>query len=146
MQSTLILANRGLRRACCRFFVRSRGGCCGRLSGVGGCGRSRSRCSGRPAATRASFARGPLGRIGGLVAPRAPRLHSGGERREERDVAEADSEAAKDSRQKQAAEAGSTALASWLMLGYAQCPVLQGACGASLIAEFSFAVDRITCS
>ena len=88
-----------------------------------------------------AWAAGQDRRFGG-----SPRLHSGGERREERDVAEADSEAAKDSRQKQAAEAGSTALASWLMLGYAQCPVLQGACGASLIAEFSFAVDRITCS
>ncbi len=78
MQSTLILANRGLRRACSRFFDRGpriRGGGHGRRSGVGkfanaclctitGCIRCSGRCS--------------------------PRRYSGGGRREEREVAEAD--------------------------------------------------------
>jgi hypothetical protein len=40
------------------------------------------------------------------------------------------------------------AVASWQMLGYAQLeyPVLQASRGARLIAETSFAVDRIPCS
>ena len=58
----------------------------------------------------------------------------------------AEAAAAKDCQQKEAEEAGSTALASWQMLGCAECPALQGAHGASLIAESSFAVDRIPCS
>ncbi len=54
-----------------------------------------------------------------------------------------ESAAAKDSRQKEAAEAGSTTLASWKMLGYAQCPALQATRGTRLIAEASFAGYRI---
>ena len=54
--------------------------------------------------------------------------------------------AAKDSRQleKEALEAGSTALASWRMLGYAQCPALHVIRGTRLIAEASFARCLIT--
>ncbi len=52
----------------------------------------------------------------------------------------------KDFRQKEAAEAGSTAMASWQMLGCAQCPVLQASHGAHSIAETAFAGERIPCS
>ena len=47
----------------------------------------------------------------------------------------AEAEAAKDSSRNEAAEAGSMALASLLMLGYAQSPALQLSCGSPLIAE-----------
>ena len=49
----------------------------------------------------------------------------------------AGAEAAKDFRQQQVAEAGSTALMSWHMLGCAaaQCPVMQTSRDARLIAE-----------
>jgi hypothetical protein len=58
----------------------------------------------------------------------------------------AEAEAAKNSRQEEAAEAGSTAVASWQTLGCAQCPVLPASHGACLIADTSFAVEHIPCS
>ena len=50
-----------------------------------------------------------------------------------------EAEAAKDSSRNEAAEAGSMALASLLMLGYAQSPALQPSPGTRLMAEVSFA-------